>query len=124
VDKGSAEQRGEDGSIHESDCEGSDYEAVDTEESEQESLDEEKREFDGLEDINLDINTEDKQCLGYEFLDEDGSGNQLIVNKMAKAFKQGRLWSRGRDGKVNLALGDIFTCKEDLLSIMKDYCFE
>jgi len=72
----------------------------------------------------LDSNTQDKQCLGYEFLDEDGSGSQLIVNKMDKVFKRGRLWSRGRDGKVKLAPGDIFTCKEDLLSVMKDYCVE
>ena len=68
----------------------------------------------------MDSNTKGKQCLGYEFLDEDGSGSQLIVDKMAKVFKQGRLWSKGRDGKVHLAPGDIFTCKEDLLSVMED----
>ena len=42
MDTGSAEQRCDDGSIHESYREGSDYEAIDTDEFEQESLDEEK----------------------------------------------------------------------------------
>ena len=119
VEKGSAVQRSDD-----DDSEGSDYKDVETNESVQESLDEENRESNGLEDIDLDSNTEGRQCLGYEFEDEDGSSNQLLVNKMAKVFKEGKLWSRGRDGKVHLALGDIFTCKEDLLSVMKDYCVE
>jgi len=72
----------------------------------------------------LDNNTEGKQYLGYKFLDKDGSGSQLIVNKMAKVFKLGRLWSKGRDGKLHLAPSDIFTCKEDLLSVIKGYCVE
>ena len=124
VETGCGGQRNDEGCSHESDSEGSDYDAIETDESEQESLDEEHGESDGLEDIDLDNNTEGRQRLGYEFLDDDGSGSQLIVNKMAKVFKQGKLWSRGRDGKVHLAPRDIFTCKEDLLSVMKDYCIE
>jgi len=77
-----------------------------------------------LEDIDLDNNTQEKQSLGYELLDEDRSDSQLIVNKMAKVFKQGKLWSKDRDENVKLAVGDILTYKEDLLSIMKDYCVE
>ena len=45
----------------------------------------------------------------------------MVVSKMAKVFKQGRLWSRNRDGSVSLKEGDIFACKEDLLTVMKDY---
>jgi len=48
----------------------------------------------------------------------------VVVSKMAKVFKQGRLWSRNRDGSVSLKEGDIFTCKEDLLTVMKDYCVQ
>ena len=85
------------------------------------SLDEEEGESEGLEDINLNYNTQEKQSLRFEWLGEDGSDSQLIVNKMTKVFKQGRLQSGSRDEKVKLAASDIFACKEDLLSIMKDY---
>ena len=57
--------------------------------------------------------------LGHQLVDEDRSGSQLVVNKMAKVFQKCRLWSKGRDGKVKLAPGDIFTCKEDLLKVMR-----
>jgi len=40
---------------------------------------------------------------------------------MAKVFQNSRLWSKGRDEKVKLAPGDIFTCKEDLLKVMREY---
>ncbi|KAJ8429545.1 hypothetical protein Cgig2_008377 [Carnegiea gigantea] len=45
---------------------------------------------------------------------------------MAKVFKQGRLWSRNRDGSVSVSLkeGDIFTYKDDILVVMKDYCVQ
>jgi len=55
------------------------------------SLDEEEGESEGLEDINLNYNTQEKQSLRFEWLGEDGSDSQLIVNKMTKVFKQGRL---------------------------------
>ncbi|KAJ8443094.1 hypothetical protein Cgig2_030862 [Carnegiea gigantea] len=62
--------------------------------------------------------------LGRQLVDEDGSGSQLVVNKMAKVFQKGRLWSKGRDGKVKLTPSDIFTCKEDLLKVMRKYCVQ
>ena len=40
---------------------------------------------------------------------------------MAKVFRHGKLWTRNRNGKVNLDVGDIFTGKENLLNAMKDY---
>jgi len=43
---------------------------------------------------------------------------------MAKVFQKGRLWSKGRDRKVKLPPGDIFTCKENLLKVMRKYCIQ
>ncbi|KAJ8443103.1 hypothetical protein Cgig2_030871 [Carnegiea gigantea] len=63
-------------------------------------------------------------ALGHQLVDEDGSGSQLVVNKMAKVFQKCRLWSKGRDEKVKLAPGDIFTCKKDLLKVMRKYCVQ
>jgi len=40
---------------------------------------------------------------------------------MSRVFKQGKLWSRNRDGSVSLAVGDIFKSKEEFLNVMKDY---
>ncbi|KAJ8442656.1 hypothetical protein Cgig2_003700 [Carnegiea gigantea] len=37
--------------------------------------------------------------LGHNSIDDDVGENLLIVNKMAKVFRQGKLWSRNRDGK-------------------------
>ena len=78
----------------------------------------------GLEDINFETDTADKMVLGHQMVDEDGTGSQLVVNKMAKVFQKGRLWSKGRDGNVKLAPGDIFTCKENLLKVMRKYCVQ
>ena len=91
LEKGSAVQRSDD----DDDSEGSEYDDVETDEFEQESLDEENGESDGLEDIDLDSSTEGRKCLGYEFEDEDGSSSQLLVNKMARVFKEGKLWRKG-----------------------------
>ncbi|KAJ8445630.1 hypothetical protein Cgig2_018571 [Carnegiea gigantea] len=100
--------------------EGSDYEGGESEDSKQESMDEESS-SEGLEDINLETDTQDKMVLGHQLVDEDGSGSKLVVNKMAKVFQKGRLWSKGRDRKVKLARGDIFICKEDLLKVVREY---
>ncbi|KAJ8442964.1 hypothetical protein Cgig2_019537 [Carnegiea gigantea] len=53
--------------------------------------------------------------------DADGNEGHVIISKLAKVFKQGRLWGRNRDGSVSLKEGDKFACKEDLLIAMKDY---
>jgi len=88
------------GSVYEGgESEGSDYEGGESEDSKQESMDEESSSK-GLEDINLETDTTDKMVLRHQLVDEDGSGSQLVVNKMAKVFQKGRLWSKGRDGKV------------------------
>ncbi|KAJ8445066.1 hypothetical protein Cgig2_022586 [Carnegiea gigantea] len=98
----------------------SDYEGGEREGSEQESIDEESGSK-ALEDINLETYTQDKMVLGYQLLNEDGSGSQLAVNRMAIVFQKGRLWSKEMIGNVKLALGDLFTCKEDLLKVMREY---
>jgi len=54
--------------------------------------------------------------LRHGSIDVDVGKNLLIMNKMAKIFRQGKLWTRNRDGKVSLAVGHIFTGKEDLLN--------
>ncbi|KAJ8427537.1 hypothetical protein Cgig2_019956 [Carnegiea gigantea] len=37
--------------------------------------------------------------LGHGCIDDDVGENLLIVNKMAKVFREGKLWSRNKDGK-------------------------
>jgi len=60
--------------------------------------------------------------LGAEIIDGDAD-TDLVVNKMARTLKQGTTWTRNRDGKVSL-LGHTFTCKEDLLTIMREFCIQ
>ena len=67
----------------------------------------------------METDTADKMVLGRQLVDEDRSGSQVVVNKIAKMFQKGRLWSKGRDEKVKLAPGDIFTYKEDLLKVVR-----
>ena len=43
--------------------------------------------------------------LGHCSIDTDVGENLLIVNKMAKVFRQAKLWVRNRDGKVSLTVG-------------------
>ncbi|KAJ8421507.1 hypothetical protein Cgig2_013185 [Carnegiea gigantea] len=62
--------------------------------------------------------------IGHGSIHDDVGENLLIVNKMARVFRQGKLWSRNRDGNVSLAVGDIFTSKEEFLNVMKDYCVQ
>ena len=68
----------------------------------------------------MEVETEQRTTLGHE--DADDNKGHVIVTKRAKVFKQGRLWSRNRDVSVSLKGVDIFTCKKDLLIVMKDYC--
>ena len=63
-------------------------------------------------------------ALGHGNVNDNVGENILIVNKMAKVFRQGKLWTTNRDVKVSLAVGDIFTSKENLLNVMKDYCVQ
>ncbi|VFQ74346.1 unnamed protein product [Cuscuta campestris] len=76
------------------------------------------------DDVDLDADTAYRMMLGNEEENEDGSGSQSIVDKMAKVFKTGRLWIRNSHGKVELKEGDIFSCKEDFLRVMKDYIIQ
>jgi len=72
-----------------------------------------KLENESLEDIDLETDTQLCMTLGHGSIDNDGGENLLIMNKMPKAFKQGKLWTRNMDGKMSLVFGDIFTSKVD-----------
>ena len=106
----------------ESDSEDSDFNVDEHEESDEVSLDDESDDNEVVDDLDLELDTEQRMRLGH--VDADGSQGHVVVTKMAKVFKQGRLWSRSRDGSVSLKEGDIFACKEDLLTVMKDYCVQ
>ncbi|VFQ62551.1 unnamed protein product [Cuscuta campestris] len=54
------------------------------------------------DEFDLDANTAHKMMLGNEEENEDGSGSQSILEKMAKVFRTGRLWVRSAHGKVEL----------------------
>ncbi|VFQ81391.1 unnamed protein product [Cuscuta campestris] len=105
------------------DDEESDYEDSEEESgnSEEVSLDEESH---SEEDFDVGVTSTEDMMLFGDPEDEEERGGQTIVNKMAKLYKTGRLWVRGRDGKVDLKVGDVFSCKADLLRIMKDYCIQ
>jgi len=62
--------------------------------------------------------------IGHGSIHDDVGENLLIVNKMARVFRQGKLWSKNREGNVSLAIGDIFTSKKEFLNVMKDYCLQ
>jgi len=61
--------------------------------------------------------------LGAEIINNDAD-RDLVVNKMARTLRQGTLWTRNRDGKVSFLPNHIFTCKEDMLTIMREYCIQ
>lgn len=61
--------------------------------------------------------------LGTNIIDNDRN-KDLVVNKMASTLRQGTLWTRNKDGKISLLLGHFFTCKEDLLTIVKEFCIQ
>ena len=86
------------------------------------SLDEESFSSDeGLDDMELEFDTEDKMSFGREIIHVEGDRN-LVVNKMTRVFNKGVMWSRNRDGSVSLAAGDIFASKQDMLQVGKDLC--
>jgi len=64
-----------------------------------------------LDDIDLENDTQLRMTIEHGSIDDDVGENLQIVNKMAKVFRQANLWSRNRNGKVSLAVGDIFTSK-------------
>ena len=43
---------------------------------------------------------------------------------MAKVSRQSKLWTRNKDGKVSLIVGDIFITNDELLNVMKNYCVQ
>ncbi|KAJ8426473.1 hypothetical protein Cgig2_009070 [Carnegiea gigantea] len=110
-DEDSDRDDNEDGDFREWQSDGS-------EESESFSLDEEddlEPENESLDDIDLENDTQLRMTFGHGSIDDDVGENLLIVNKITKVFRQDKLWSRNRDGKVSLAVGDIFTSKDDLV---------
>lgn len=79
------------------------------------SLDEESLSSnEGLDDMELEFDTEDKMSFGREIIYVEGDRN-LVVNKMIRVFNEGVMWSRNRDGSVSLVAGDIFASKQDML---------
>ncbi|VFQ73592.1 unnamed protein product [Cuscuta campestris] len=92
-EKGSCEDDEED-----CDFEGSEEECLSSEEV---SMDEESEMED---DVDLDADTTYRMMLGNEEENEDGSGSQSIVDKMAKVFKTRRLWIRNSHGPVHLLI--------------------
>ncbi|KAJ8437761.1 hypothetical protein Cgig2_009476 [Carnegiea gigantea] len=96
------------------DSEDSDFNVDEQELSDEVSLDDKSDDNEVLNELDLELDTEQRMRLGH--VDADGSQGHVVVSKMAKVFTQGRLWSRNRDGSVSLKEGDIFTCKEHLLT--------
>lgn len=45
--------------------------------------------------------------LGHDYIGHDTGEWLLIINKMVKVFKQGKLWNKSMDGKMGLAVGDL-----------------
>ena len=90
-----------DGKSDHDDSEDSDFrewESDRSEESERLSLDEEdglesgfEHENQSLDDIDLENDTQLRMTLGHDSIDDDVGENLLIVNKMAKVFRQGKL---------------------------------
>ncbi|VFQ67332.1 unnamed protein product [Cuscuta campestris] len=76
------------------------------------------------EELDVDADTNNRMKLGHVEEDEDGSGSQLIVDKMAMVFNTGRLWIRSTNEKVELREGDIFSSKKDFLRVMRDYIIQ
>ncbi|KAJ8435399.1 hypothetical protein Cgig2_009650 [Carnegiea gigantea] len=73
-----------------------------------------------LDDLDLENDTQLCMSLGHGSIDDDVGENLLIVNKWLRY--SGKVSCGGnRDRKVSLAVGDIFTSKEELLNVMKDY---
>jgi len=91
--------------------------------SEDVSLDEENNNSESGDDEQLEVQVEQRMQLGAEIIDNDAD-RDLVVNKMARTLRQGALWTRNRDGKVSLLPGHIFTCEEDMLTIMREYCIQ
>ncbi|KAJ8430847.1 hypothetical protein Cgig2_034174 [Carnegiea gigantea] len=92
----------------ESDSEDSDFNVDEQEESDEVSLDDESDDNEVLDELDLELDTEQQIRLGH--VDADGSQGHMVVSKMAKVFKQGRLWSMNRDGSVSLKEGAWFHC--------------
>ena len=99
------------------------WDSADDNDSEDVSLDEESGDSASGEDEELEDQVQQRTELGAEIIDNDAD-KDLVANKMARTLRQGKLWSRNRDGKVSLIPGDMFTCKEELLTVMREYCIQ
>ena len=95
----------------------------DDQDSEDVSLDEELGDSASGEDADLEAEVEQRTDLGAEIIDT-AADQDLVANKMARTLRQGKLWSRNRDGKVSLVPGHMFTSKEELLAVMREYCIQ
>ncbi|KAJ8427350.1 hypothetical protein Cgig2_016216 [Carnegiea gigantea] len=91
----------------------SDSEDSDFNESDEVSLDNESDDNEVLDEFDLELDTEKQMRLGH--VDADGSQGHVVISKMAKVFKQGRLWSRNRDGRHHQSFEEHYA-----LSIKKD----
>jgi len=87
------------------------------------SLDEEINNSNFGDDDELEAQVEQRMQLGAEIIDNE-THKDLVVNKMARTLRQGTMWTRNKDGKVSLLLGHMFTCKEELLTIMMEHCIQ
>ena len=85
------------------------------------SLDEETNSSDSNNDERTKAQVEQRVQLRIEIIDNDGD-KELVVNMMARTLRQGTMWVRHRDDKVILLPGYMFTCKEDLLTNMREFC--
>ena len=45
--------------------------------------------------------------LSHDNIGHDTGKGLLIINKMVKVFKQGKLWNKSMDGKIGVAIDDL-----------------
>lgn len=103
-----------------------DFEAGDqvSEDDDETSLEEETFSTDEDDDeVDLEAQRQRRQRLSAEIIDEEQDSN-LLVNKFARAYSKGTVWIRDRDKKVSLKPGHIFSSKEELLDVFREYCLQ
>jgi len=55
------------------------------------------------------------------YMDDDG---KEIRNPFRRMYRTGKMWARSRDGKITLAIGDIFVDKKQWSEVIKDYAVQ
>ena len=71
-------------------------------------------------DIDLEAKTEYRMEFQRKIIQDDDD-HMLLVNKMANILKRRMMWSRIKDGDISLEPAHMVICKEDLLTIVKEY---